>query len=87
MKIQPLSNVTDIRINLYLNDEMEYRIKIIESTQRQTSTFVLRKVHGVKVLETLNQLRRFYGLTPLDLIDLKIAIAKNGGYIPGALVL
>jgi hypothetical protein len=54
---------------------------------RQASTFVLREVHGAKVLETLNQLRRFYGLTPLDLIDLKIAIAKNGGYIPGALVL
>ncbi|MFD2165164.1 hypothetical protein ACFSJY_02715 [Thalassotalea euphylliae] len=86
-KIQQFNLVNSAYIDLYLNEKMEYRLRIFESTSRYSNSYVIKNVHGAELFDIYNQLREFYFLPQSDLKSLKSSLAEKGGYIPGALVL
>lgn len=85
--IQQFNLVNSVYIDLYLNEKMEYRLRIVESTSRYSKSYVIKNVHGAELFDIYNQLREFYFLPQSDLKSLKSSLAEKGGYIPGALVL
>ena len=79
--------ISCVSVSVYLNKNMEYCFKIIESKNRASIEFVIKNVDQLKIFEQYNQLRSYYKLPETDLTELKMNIAEHGGYIPGALVL
>lgn len=79
--------VQSVQIKLFLNKEMHYRIYIEEKVYDKIKTSVIRNVRPDLVVGELNQLSRFYGIAEISEYDLKVALAENGGYIPGVEVL
>jgi hypothetical protein len=76
-----------VSVSVYLNKNMEYCFKIIETKNNSSLEFIIKNVDQLKVFEQYNELRAFYKLPKTDLTELKTNIAEHGGYIPGALVL
>ena len=81
------SPVKSVQIKLFLNKEMHYRIYIEEKVYDKIKTSVIRNVRPDLVVAELNKLSRFYGIAEISEYDLKVALAENGGYIPGVEVL
>ena len=79
--------ISCVSVSVYLNKNMEYCFKIIESKNKSSIEFVIKNVDQLKVFEQYNQLRSYYKLPETDLTELKMNVAEHGGYIPGALVL
>ena len=80
-------SVDMVKITLFMNEQMQYRILIEENWAYKKKTTIIKNVRADLVVEQVNTLASFYRTSTGYEHNLKAAIASRGGYIPGAEIL
>lgn len=81
------SVLKSVTLELYLNEDLQYRAKLTESWGYGTRQAVIRHLSADNIIGLFQQLQAFLQVETSQENDLKIAIAEKGGFIPGAIVL
>ena len=81
------STLKSATLELYLNEDLQYRAKLTESWGYGTRQAVIRHLSADNIIGLFQQLQAFLQVETSQENDLKIAIAEKGGFIPGAIVL
>lgn len=81
------SSLKSAILELYLNEDLQYRAKITESWGYGTRQSVIRHLSADNIIGLFQKLQSFLQVKTSHEDDLKIAIAEKGGFIPGAIVL
>tara|TARA_Y100000766_G_scaffold271340_1_gene270106 strand:- start:7663 stop:8802 length:1140 start_codon:yes stop_codon:yes gene_type:complete len=75
-------------IELYLNPDMQYRVKITETWgDDNVSTVIIRHLPADRIVELYTQLQEFFLVDISKETELKTAIAERGGFLPGVTLL
>lgn len=75
-------------VELYLNPDMQYRVKITETWgDDNVSTVIIRRLPADRIVENYTQLQEFFLVSISKATDLKTAIAERGGFLPGVTLL
>ena len=81
------SVLKSVTLELYLNEDLQYRAKLTESWGYGTRQAVIRHLSADNIIGLFQQLQAFLQVETSQENDLKMAIAEKGGFIPGAIVL
>jgi hypothetical protein len=87
LQAQANFSVSSVKVKVFLNERMQYRILVEEQLFESKRVMVIRNVRPDFIVDEVNKLVSFYKSDPLPEAKFKMAIAAKGGYIAGAEVL